>query len=81
MTFNLGSLCFTFKSFADWQSQKTTVGERVLLKQPKLLLDIGHNQQHSHEFYVSVEYSYWYNKLGIDGVIECVPQAMILIPF
>lgn len=81
MKFNLGAHRFLFKGFADWQSRKATGGEATFLAQPQLLLDIGHYWQHSNQFYAGVEYSYWYNKFGIDGVIERVPQAMILIPF
>lgn len=81
MTFNLGSHRFLFKGFLDWQSSNATGGEATILAQPQLLLDIGHYWHHSNQFYAGVEYSYWYNKFGIDGVIERVPQAMILIPF
>jgi|GEM_PF-2265185 len=81
MTFNLGQHRFMFKGFLDWQSQNATGDEATILTQPQLLLDIGHYWQHTNQVYAGVEYSYWYNKLGIDGVIERVPQAMILIPF
>lgn len=81
MTFSLGSHRFLFKGFVDWQSRKATSAKATLLTQPQLLLDIGHYWQHSNQFYTGLEYSYWYNKVGKDGVIERVPQAMILIPF
>lgn len=81
MKFDLGPHRFMFKGFLDWQSSKATGGKATILAQPQLLLDIGHYWQHSNQFYAGVEYSYWYNKFGKDGVIERVPQAMILIPF
>ncbi|WP_273149998.1 outer membrane protein OmpK [Methylophaga thiooxydans] len=81
MKFNLGKHLFLFKGFLDWQSAKATGQKATLLTQPQLLLDIGHYWQHDNQLYAGVEYSYWYNKLGLDGVIERVPQAMILIPF
>lgn len=81
MKFNLGKHRFLFKGFLDWQSTKATGKKATILAQPQLLLDIGHYWHHSNQFYAGVEYSYWYNKFGLDGVIERVPQAMILIPF
>lgn len=81
MKFDLGQHRFMFKGFLDWQSKKATGGEATILAQPQLLLDVGHYWHHSNQIYAGVEYSYWYNKFGIDGVIERVPQAMILIPF
>jgi len=81
MKFNMGKHLFLFKGFLDWQSAKATGNESSLLAQPQLLVDIGHYWQHDHQLYAGVEYSYWYNKFGVDGVIERVPQAMILIPF
>jgi nucleoside-specific outer membrane channel protein Tsx len=81
MKFDLGRHRLMFKGFLDWQSRNATGGEATILAQPQLLLDIGHYWKHSNQIYAGVEYSYWYNKFGIDGVIERVPQAMILIPF
>lgn len=81
MQFELGRSRFLFKGFLDWQSHRATGGEETVLTQPQLLLDIGHFYGHTNQFYAGVEYSYWYNKFGIDGVIERVPQAMILVPF
>lgn len=81
MKFNLGKHLFLFKGFLDWQSANATGNKPTLLAQPQLLLDIGHYWQQDNQFYAGIEYSYWYNKFGLDGVIERVPQAMILIPF
>jgi nucleoside-specific outer membrane channel protein Tsx len=81
MTFNLGRSRFLFKGFIDWQSADATGGEALWLAQPQLLMDMGHYWGHKNQLYVGMEYSYWYNKFGIDGVIEKVPQAMILVPF
>jgi nucleoside-specific outer membrane channel protein Tsx len=81
MTFQLGRSRFLFKGFIDWQSADATGGEALWLAQPQLLLDMGHYWGQKNQLYVGMEYSYWYNKFGIDGVIESVPQAMILMPF
>ena len=79
--FDVGRSRFLFKGFLDWQSARATGKKATILAQPQLLLDIGHYWNKSNQFYAGVEYSYWYNKFGLDGVIERVPQAMILIPF
>lgn len=81
MQFELGRSRFLFKGFLDWQSSKATGAEATILTQPQLLLDIGHFYGHTNQIYAGIEYSYWYNKFGIDGVIERVPQAMLLVPF
>lgn len=81
MTFQLGRSRFLFKGFIDWQSADATGGEALWLAQPQLLLDMGHYWGQKNQLYVGMEYSYWYNKFGIDGVIESVPQAMVLMPF
>ena len=48
------------------------------LTQPRLLLDVGDlvwNKQG--QFFAGIEYQYWHNKFGIDGVTESTPQAQI----
>jgi len=81
MKFNLGRSRFLFKGFLDWQSTKATGKKATILAQPQLLLDVGHFWHNNNQFYAGIEYSYWYNKFGLDGVIERVPQAMILVQF
>lgn len=81
MKFKLGKHQFLFKGFIDWQDSKATGGKSSLLAQPQLLLDVGHYWNKANALYAGVEYSYWHNKFGLEGVIERVPQAMILLPF
>ncbi|KGM06739.1 Nucleoside-binding outer membrane protein [Methylophaga thiooxydans] len=81
MKFNLGKHRFWCKGFIEWQSAKATGNKPSLSAQPQLLLDIGHYWQHDHQIYAGIEYAYARNKFGTDGVIEQVPQAMLLIPF
>ena len=81
MTFDIAQHRFLFKGFIDWQSAEATGGHASLLAQPQLLIDVGHYWQHDNQFYAGIEYSYWYNKFGLDGVIESVPQVMFLLPF
>ena len=42
-----------------------------LLTQPQLL---WHATDH---IAIGIEYQYWYNRLGMDGVTESLPQAML----
>lgn len=79
--FNLGKHRFWFKGFIEWQSARATGKKASLSAQPQLLLDIGHYWQQDHQIYAGIEYAYARNKFGTDGVIEKVPQAMLLIPF
>ncbi|MDH5358219.1 MAG: DUF5020 family protein [Gammaproteobacteria bacterium] len=79
--FQIGSLHFKFRGFADWQSKKATGGEHTLLTQPQLLLDVGQLANHPNQFYAGIEYSYWRNKFGIDGVTEKIAQAMLMFTF
>lgn len=79
--FSLGQHRFWFKGFIEWQSAKATGKKATLATQPQLLLDIGHYWQKDHQIYAGIEYAFARNKYGVDGVIERVPQAMLLIPF
>jgi len=79
--FQIGSLHFKFKGFADWQSAKASGGASYLLAQPQLLLDVGQLAGHADHVYAGIEYAYWHNKFGVKGVTEKVTQAMLMITF
>jgi len=79
--FQIGSLHFLFKGYAEWQSEKATGGSSTLLTQPQLLLDVGQLLGQKNKFYAGIEYHYWHNKFGIKGLNEKVPQAMIMMTF
>ncbi|MFW5450221.1 MAG: hypothetical protein ACKE9I_01375 [Methylophagaceae bacterium] len=79
--FQIGSLHFLFRGYAEWQSKKATGGESALLTQPQLLLDIGRLFGHNKQIYIGMEYHYWHNKFGIKGVTEKVPQVMLMMSF
>ncbi|MEI6893789.1 MAG: hypothetical protein V5789_03965 [Colwellia sp.] len=69
--FTLGGENFTFEGFADWTSGEGDGNEVNLLVQPQLLWLINKN------IGVGIEYQYWKNRLGIDGLDESVPQIMV----
>ena len=79
--FQIGSLHFLFKGYAEWQSEKATGGSSTFLTQPQLLLDVGQLSGQSNTVYAGIEYHYWHNKFGIKGLTEKVPQAMIMMIF
>ncbi|NOQ81080.1 MAG: hypothetical protein GQ548_00970 [Methylophaga sp.] len=81
MPFDIGSLHFLFKGYAEWQSDKATGGSSSLLTQPQLLLDVGQLFGQNNKIYAGIEYHYWHNKFGIKGLTEKVPQAMMMINF
>jgi nucleoside-specific outer membrane channel protein Tsx len=68
--FTLGDENFSFEGFADWTSSEGTSSAN-LLTQPQLL---WHGSKH---IAVGVEYQYWKNRLGIEGLDEKTPQIML----
>ncbi len=75
--FSIGTLNFTFDGYFDYADYEE--GEKNFFTQPQLLLDVGDalNITEPGKIYAGVEYRYWNNKFGIEGVNESVPQAMI----
>jgi len=68
--FKVGEQNFSFEGFLDWTSSEGN-GESNLLTQPQLL---WHANKH---IAVGIEYQYWQNRLGIDGLDEKAPQLMV----
>lgn len=77
LPFRIGSVSCRFRGFADLIGAE---GARVqqLLTQPQLLVDLGAAWGHEDKLFVGVEYQYWHNKYGIDGIDESLPQVMML---
>lgn len=68
--FKIGDENFSFEGFADWTSSEGT-GASNLLMQPQL---VWHATKH---FGVGIEYQYWKNRIGVEGVDEKSPQIMV----
>lgn len=81
MPFQISNLKFKFRGFLDWISADATGGEDYILTQPQLLMDVGDLFGNSDQVYLGVEYWYWHNKFGINGVTEHAAQAMLLYDF
>ena len=80
LPFRIGSLPCRFRGFIDSIGPE---GERKaqLLAQPQLLVDLGRFLGDEERLFAGVEYQYWHNKYGIDGVDESLPQLMLLWQF
>lgn len=67
--FKIGNQDFSFEGFLDWTSSE---GESAsnLLTQPQL---VWHPTKH---FGLGLEYQYWKNRIGRDGIDEKAPQIM-----
>lgn len=79
--FSIGGAKFSFEGFADWTTDEgdepdiIATGPRAysksnLLVQPQLLWHVTPNVG------LGIEYQYWKNRLGVDGLDEKTPQLM-----
>ena len=77
LPFNLAGQKFLTEGFADFAGDEGRYRQNSLIV-PRLLFDLGHalNRQPD-RLMVGVEWQYWHNKFGIEGVTESVPQAQI----
>lgn len=75
--FELGGLNLMIEGFADFSGKEDTSHPNQLIV-PRLLLDISDLAgQDEGQLWVGMEYSYWHNKFGVDGVTESVPQLQV----
>ena len=78
MPFEIGKAKFDFTGFVDiiGGTGGNTVAQ--ILTQPQLRMDVGNFIGKPNTLYVGVEYSYWKNKFGVEGVDDKVPQLMLV---
>ena len=83
LPFSIADVKFKFRGFADFRTGNTNnSGNFNILAQPQMLIDIGDLAGwKSDKIYIGTEYSYWYNKFGLDDVEESVVQGMIIAFF
>ena len=79
--FRIGNLDFRFDGFLDWVSASSSGGKPFILAQPQLLLDIGKLTNTGKGIFLGIEYFYWRNKFGIDGVNDNAAQVMLKFDF
>ncbi len=75
LPFTLGTARLEFRGFLDYAGAEGG-GKANLLTQPQLLLDVGNFSGKPGNVLVGIEYQYWWNKYGVDGVEESVVQFM-----
>lgn len=67
----------SFAGFADYAGNEGSKAVNFLAK-PRIMLDIGKLFFHTkNKVYLGLQYTYWHNKLGIKGLDESVPEAML----
>jgi len=76
--FALGSTNWVFEGFLDYAFEEKDVGKvENIIAAPRLLLDTGALWGAPKQLYTGIEYQYWMNKFGVDGVDENVVQATV----
>lgn len=75
-SFEIGATNWLFKGHLDYAGSEGGI-ERTINSAPQLLLDVGDFWGASDRLYAGVEYQYWQNKFGIEGVDETNPQLMV----
>lgn len=79
--FSIGSADFQFGGFVDFITAHGNCASQVV-SQPQLTMDVGKMLgAKPGKFYAGVEYQYWNNKFGFDGLDEHFPQAMVKYQF
>ena len=75
--FQVGETKFLIEGFADFQGDEGGRQPNQLIV-PRFLVDIGDLAGYTPgKLMAGIEYQYWHNKFGLDGVTESVPQAQI----
>jgi nucleoside-specific outer membrane channel protein Tsx len=74
--FEIGGEAFLAEGFADLAgAEGNGVANQLLV--PRLLWDIGAHHGAAGRVYLGLEWQYWHNKFGVDGVTESVPQIQL----
>jgi nucleoside-specific outer membrane channel protein Tsx len=74
LPFDIGSAKFQFDGFIDYISGHGAC-ESQLLSQPQLKFDLGNFWAKPGKYFLGIEWQYWDNKFGIDGLNESFAQA------
>ncbi len=81
LPFSISDTKWSLEGFTDFIGSKGGNYHYNILAQPQLRLDVGDLWGDSNHLFVGVEYQYFYNKYGIKGLSESLPQALILWKF
>jgi len=79
--FKIGQYDMVFNGYFDYANYEEGVAN--FFPQPQLLLDIGNATGFAPKgkAFAGIEYRYWHNKFGVDGVTEIAPQGMVKFVF
>jgi len=78
--FEIGRHSFLFEGFVDYAGAEGD-GEANIHGDPRLLYDLGSIYGKKGKAFFGIEYVLWYNKFGVDGVNEHVPQLTLKVTF
>jgi nucleoside-specific outer membrane channel protein Tsx len=81
LPFSLGGVDGEFAGFIDFIGSRGAGSVAQVLSQPQLRFDVGKPFGYKGRFYAGIEYQYWRNKFGSDGVNESHPQLLLLGKF
>lgn len=81
LPFSVGGIDAEFAGFADFIGSRGPGTARQVLAQPQLRVDIGKPMGTPGKVYAGIEYQYWRNKFGTDGLNESHPQVLLLMKF
>lgn len=80
LPFEIEAQKLTFDGYFDFANYEG--GASNFFTQPQLLWDIGHAfNGRDGKLYAGIEYRYWHNKFGVEGVDETAPQVMLKYNF
>lgn len=80
LPFHIGRLSMSFEGFVDYTSAYGGCVAHTL-SQPQLRVDIGDLFGTPKKLYAGIEYQYWQNKFGIQGLNDEAPQALLVWKF
>lgn len=80
LPFSIGPARFSFEGFADFIGSHGTCARQVLT-QPQLRWDVGNHFGKPGTVFLGVEYQYWKNKFGVEGLKDNVPQLLFAWKF
>jgi nucleoside-specific outer membrane channel protein Tsx len=75
-----GPVAFSFDGFVDFIGSHANC-EAVVMSQPQLKIDLSNFWHHPGRMYAGVEFDYWHNKYGIDGLQDTVWNPIVIFTF
>ncbi len=81
LPFSVGRVDVEFAGFIDFIGSRGAGTVYQVLSQPQLRIDIGKPFGRKGQLYAGIEYQYWRNKFGDDGVNESHPQLLLVWKF